>query len=60
MPFMCPTDPTPDPRDMERMPESQTIPQGRSSPKADDARDRPPLPERPVRMPADEDNEDRE
>ncbi|HZY19698.1 MAG TPA: hypothetical protein VFE82_14590 [Ramlibacter sp.] len=64
---MCPTDTTPDPRDMERMPESQEIPQAVPGASAahDEARRppdiarRPPLPERPEIMAADiEDEED--
>lgn len=60
---MCPTDSTPDPRDMERMPESQQIPQqgphavraGGSTP---DIAHRPGLPEHPERMAADIEDEE--
>lgn len=57
-----PTDSTPDPRDMERLPESQQIPQakgGTARAEAADIARRPGLPEHPERMAADiEDEED--
>jgi hypothetical protein len=50
-----PTDTTPDPRDMERMPEAQQIPQARrDTAEPPDMARRPALPERPHRMAADE------
>jgi hypothetical protein len=57
---MCPTDTTPDPRDMERVPPSQEIPQApRGSGGPPDIAQRPGLPEHPERMAADiEDEED--
>jgi hypothetical protein len=60
---MCPTDTTPDPRDMQRVPQSQEIPQAgpaapRSSGAASDIAQRPGLPEHPERMPADLEDED--
>ena len=55
---MCPTDTTPDPRDMDRVPEEQQIPQARresaDKPQREDIARRPGLPERPARMPADD------
>jgi hypothetical protein len=58
-----PSDTTPDPRDMQRMPEEQQIPQplaGRQSETVSqaDIRNRPALPDRPVTMPADVEDED--
>lgn len=54
---MCPTDTTPDPRGMERMPESQEIPQApRGSGGPPDIAHRPGLPEHPERMAADLDD----
>jgi hypothetical protein len=59
-----PTDTTPDPRDMERLPESQAIPEPvpggpRVKSKAPDIAQRPGLPEHPQTMAADiEDEED--
>lgn len=57
-----PTDTTPDPRDMERLPEAQQIPQAKGGTERADAADiarRPGLPEHPERMAADvEDEED--
>lgn len=57
-----PTDSTPDPRDMERLPESQQIPQAKGGTARTEAADiarRPGLPEHPERMAADiEDEED--
>jgi hypothetical protein len=54
---MCPTDTTPDPRDMERMPEEQLIPEGEREvapkPRGDDIARRPELPGDAKRMPAD-------
>ena len=57
---MVPTDTTPDPRDMERLPSSQEIPQApRASGGPPDIAHRPGLPEHPERMAADiEDEED--
>jgi hypothetical protein len=53
-----PTDTTPDPRDMERMPESQQIPQAdREIAGKPDMRQRPPLPEQPRTMVADVEDE---
>ena len=54
-----PTDTTPDPRDMERMPESQQIPKAERelADKPDIAR-RPELPERPQPMAADVEDEE--
>jgi hypothetical protein len=58
---MCPTDTTPDPRDMERSPESQAIPQApRASGQPPDIAHRPGLPEHPERMAADFEDEDRD
>lgn len=60
---MCPTDTTPDPRDMQRVPESQQIPQpgpraaGRDAGSPDIAH-RPGLPEHPERMAADIEDEE--
>lgn len=56
---MCPSDTTPDPRGMTRMPEKQRIPDPEPGGPAargevPDVGERPPLPERPRRMPADE------
>lgn len=55
---MCPTDSTPDPRDMERIPEDQQIPQARreeaDKPRREDIARRPALPEQPRHMPADD------
>ncbi|TFZ06579.1 hypothetical protein EZ313_08100 [Ramlibacter henchirensis] len=49
-----PTDTTPDPRDMERMPETQQIPQAtREVADKPDIRRRPALPEQPRTMTAD-------
>lgn len=57
-----PTDTTPDPRDMERLPESQQIPQARRGERGrDDPPDiarRPGLPERPAIMAADIEDEE--
>lgn len=54
-----PTDTTPDPRDMERMPEAQQIPQAeREIADKPDIGRRPPLPERPQRTAADLEDED--
>ena len=60
---MCPTDTTPDPRDMQRAPESQQIQQ--RGPKAERGGDRTPdiahrpgLPEHPERMAADIEDEE--
>ena len=54
-----PTDTTPDPRDMERMPESQQIPQAdREIAGKPDMRDRPALPERPRTTAVDIEDED--
>ena len=57
-----PTDTTPDPRDMERLPESQQIPQakgGTARAGAADIASRPALPDAPETMAADvEDEED--
>jgi hypothetical protein len=58
---MCPTDSTPDPRDMMRAPDKQDIPTGRKS--ADDhlkpdISKRPSLPDRPQRMAADIEDEE--
>ena len=59
---MCPTDTTPDPRDMQRIPESQEIPQpradARAAPGSPDIKDRPGLPEHPERMAADIEDEE--
>jgi hypothetical protein len=58
---MCPTDTTPDPRDMERVPLSQQIPQQPSSGRASgppDIAHRPGLPEHPERMAADIEDEE--
>jgi hypothetical protein len=60
---MCPTDTTPDPRDMERLPSSQEIPQQpprgrRGSGGPPDIAHRPGLPEQPERMAADIEDED--
>lgn len=52
------TDTTPDPRGMERMPESQQIPQGRREVASQpDISDRPSLPERPQTTAADIEDE---
>ena len=51
-----PTDSTPDPRDMERLPEAQQIPQARSDRSVEatpDIGNRPPLPDRPLISDAD-------
>ena len=54
-----PTDTTPDPRDMERIPEEQQIPQGRERAGQPDIARRPALPVHPKPMVADvEDEED--
>lgn len=60
---MCPTDTTPDPRDMQRVPESQQIPQPRPGAtrgegRAPDIAHRPGLPEHPERMAADIEDEE--
>lgn len=60
---MCPTDTTPDPRDMQRVPESQQIPQprsgsGRGQAGGPDIAHRPGLPEHPERMAADIEDEE--
>lgn len=60
---MCPADTTPDPRDMQRVPESQQIPQPRSSgsqgsAQGPDIARRPGLPEHPERMAADIEDEE--
>jgi hypothetical protein len=60
---MCPTDTTPDPRDMERVPSSQQIPQQspgapRASSGPPDIAHRPGLPEHPERMAADIEDEE--
>lgn len=53
-----PTDTTPDPRDMERMPEAQQIPEAdREVAGKPDIRRRPPLPERPRHTAADVEDE---
>ena len=59
---MCPTDTTPDPRDMERLPSSQEIPSGPPGARADtggppDIAHRPGLPEHPEVMAADIEDE---
>ena len=54
-----PTDTTPDPRDMERMPEAQQIPQAtREVAGKPDIRRRPALPDHPETMAADIEDED--
>jgi len=54
-----PTDTTPDPRDMERMPEDQQIPQAqRELAGQPDIERRPALPERPRPMAADIEDEE--
>lgn len=60
---MCPTDTTPDPRDMQRVPESQQIPERRSGSVrgqagGPDIAHRPGLPEHPERMAADIEDEE--
>ena len=60
---MCPTDTTPDPRDMLRIPESQEIPQPKpgkheGSGAPPDIAHRPGLPEHPEIMAADIEDED--
>jgi hypothetical protein len=63
---MCPTDTTPDPRDMQRMPESQEIPEptpdaaghAPREPGKPDIAHRPQLPDRPEIMAADIEDEE--
>lgn len=56
---MPPTDTTPDPRDMERMPEDKQIPQAkREIAGKPDIERRPPLPEKPTTMAADIEDEE--
>jgi hypothetical protein len=62
--FAMPTDTTPDPRDMERLPDSQAIPEPvpgapRAKARTPDIAQRPGLPDHPQTMAADiEDEED--
>ena len=54
-----PTDTTPDPRDMERMPEDKQIPQAkRDIAGKPDIERRPPLPDKPKPMAADIEDEE--
>ena len=55
-----PTDSTPDPRDMERIPEEQQIPEASKGDRAGkpDIGARPALPDRPKHMAADVEDED--
>jgi len=60
---MCPTDTTPDPRDMERLPTSQVIPSQPPGARADkggapDIAHRPGLPDHPELMAADIEDEE--